>query len=292
MTKIVIFMQNRNFFGAQIVHIPFLKLLRKKFPESKITLFSKVSMSQLLVDLGFADELIIEKSKKNTLQKYIDIKPDISINLRKQSLFINALLSFCTFKKKYGYTTFVTKLFFTHTIPYDTKVYRAQNYLNLFNEELNYEPTAFSQDILIIPGAGDAYKVWNLESYIEVASYLQKSYPLCKVIFVLGEKEKDFLPQLEGRFEIYFNLEITTLYTKISQAFFVLANDCGPSHIAQINGVKNLILFSDAFGSAHETIKEWFNPSPIKKYLIGKPHESINSIKVQDVNETIESLIK
>jgi ADP-heptose:LPS heptosyltransferase len=289
---IVVFLQNRNFFGAQIVHIPFLKALRKEYPTSKIVLFSKTQLSNLLLELQLADALIIEKSRMQTLKTYINLKAAMTINLRKQSLFLNSLISFCNFGKKLGYRTFLTKLFFTKTTQHDVTVYRAQNYLNILDKKLQYEERPLSKHIILIPGAGDKYKIWKIENYIKVAQYLQEKYSDYTVGFVLGKEEKGFLPLLEKNFVIHYNLDINSLYSILCEAHFVLANDCGPSHIAQISRVKNLILFSDEEAKAREIIKEWFNPSEIKSYLIGEAMQSINTITVEEVIKKIDTMLE
>lgn len=54
-------MQNREFFGAQIVHIPLIKALKAQYPKHHITLFTKHTVSKVLSYL--VDEIVIEQSK-------------------------------------------------------------------------------------------------------------------------------------------------------------------------------------------------------------------------------------
>lgn len=282
MKNIVVFMQNRDFFGAQIVHIPLLIELKKLYPNSKLILFSPNKISSMLVDLNLIDEIKIEKSKFNTMLMYIRCKASLTVNLRKSSLFVNAMIACTNFREKIGFKNLISSLLFTKVELYDTQVYRAQNYLNLLGKRLELESIPKQKRILMIPGAGGDNKIWSINNYLALANILTTNYHY-KVCFLLGKKESQFQDQIDKSFEIYYDKNIVDVQEIVQSSSIVIANDCGPSHFAQISDVKTIILFSNENGRVEGTLKEWFNSNNQKVFLIGDKYQSINSIKVDDV---------
>jgi len=292
MKKIVIFSQNRDFFGAQIVHIPLIKELKNKYPNSHISIFSKNKITYLLKSLALVDEVIIEENKLITFYKYLKINPSITINLRKNSSFINFFISFFNFKTKIGFETFLSKKFFTVTKKHDSTIYRAQNYLNLINGHLKHKTLIIEKEITIIPGAGGDFKIWSLKNYIELATQIKKKYPQYELSFILGEKEKAFKKELlKHNFTIHYNLEINKLFKVIESSKITIANDCGPSHIAQISNNHYIILYSDEFEDATTITKEWYNNKEGSYALISSPKQHINSLLVTNVFEKVEIIL-
>lgn len=292
MKKIVIFSQNRDFFGAQIVHIPLIKELKNKYPNSHISIFSKNKITYLLKSLALVDEVIIEENKLITFYKYLKINPSITINLRKNSSFINFFISFFNFKTKIGFETFLSKKFFTVTKKHDSTIYRAQNYLNLINGHLKPKTLIIEKEITIIPGAGGDFKIWSLKNYIELATQIKKKYPQYELSFILGEKEKAFKKELlKHNFTIHYNLEINKLFKVIESSKITIANDCGPSHIAQISNKHYIILYSDEFEDATTITQEWYNNKEGSYALISSPKQHINSLLVTNVFEKVEIIL-
>lgn len=289
MKTIAIFMQNRDFFGAQIVHIPLIKALKKEYPNHTITLFSKHSISTILQD--FVDEIVIEQGKFSTMRKYLSIKADISINLRKRSSLINLYIALFNRHQKIGFDSFLTKLFFNHTKEHNSTIYRAQNYLNLIDQTIAYDSIQKEKRIIIIPGAGEGFKIYPLHHYLTLATKLSKRFPEYEIAFVLGQKEINMRPDIEKGFKVYESLAIAELFSVIQSASLVITNDCGPSHIAQISSLPHIILYSDEKGSGEAVKQEWFNPKENAQYLLSKSNQSIDTIEVDDIFRVATKLL-
>ncbi|CAA6819165.1 MAG: Unknown protein [uncultured Sulfurovum sp.] len=288
MKNIIIFMQNRNFFGAQIVHIPLIKQLKEDYPQSKIILFSKNKITNLLLNLGLVQEVYIEKSKLSSLSYYLSCKADITISLRKKSFFINLYISCLNHEEKIGFSTYLSKLFFTKTKDYNSTIYRANNYLNLIDKKLEHKQHQSIKQISIIPGAGGDWKMWNINNYIKLSQALRILYPNYTINFILGKKESEFKEKIPNEFTISYDLEINKLFKTIKQSKLVIANDCGPSHIALISNIPTIILYSDELGDASLVKKEWFNNNNSNIAIIGLAHKPIDSIAVDDVLKYIQ----
>lgn len=293
MKNIVIFLQNRNFFGTQITHIPLLEYLRKTYPDASIILFSKHKISNIFLDLNLADELILEKNKMHTLQRYKALKADMTITLRRNSTFITLMMIFFNRNKKIGFSTPITNIFFQKVTEYDTQIYRANNYLNLLDSTifLHYMNKC-SNEILLMPGAGGKHKIWDLNNYINLAIYLQKMFPYFTVSFVLGTAESSFIDRIKSKnFTIYFNEPLQCLTRVVQNAQLVVANDCGPSHLAHIYDTPRIILLSNEFNDASSILIEWFLSSSNAHYIVGKKSKSIDTIQIQNVQELCTKVI-
>lgn len=292
MKKIVIFMQNRNFFGAQIIHIPLILELKKQYPNSKITLFAKYKVAKALTRLNIVDKIVIEKTKFDTFKKYLSINPDITVNLRKKSSCINIIISFFNFKTKIGFETILTKLFFTQTVVHNSKIYRGQNYMRLLDKTMKPLETKTKKRISIIPGAGDNFKMWSIDKYISLAHDLKKIYKDFEICFIIGDKEVNFSESIPNEFKVYLNIDISSLFEVIQKSKLVIANDCGPSHIAQISDINTIILYSDEKNNANDVIKEWFNDKSSSYCIIGKSNEHIDSISVEEVFNLADKILQ
>lgn len=293
MKRIVIFTQNRNFLGAQIVLIPLIKRIKREFPETKIVLFSRNSLTFELLNLsGLVDEVVLEKNKYQTTRAYWTTNADLSISLRKGSVFTTLLMALLNRKTKIGYSSALSSLLLTKTVPYDTQIYRAENYLQLI--ENNYHDDAVrkknsfhtSDNIYIIPGAGGEHKIWPIESYLRLAQLVVGKSPGKAVIFILGEKERKYKKIIEkAGFESLFNASFKELFVKINSSSLVIANDCGPAHIAQISYCRYIILYSDEKNDADRVIAEWFKPKKDCYAIRGEKSKSIRTISVETVFE-------
>ena len=63
----------------------------------------------------------------------------------------------------------------------------------------------------------------------------------------------------------------------------VIANDCGPSHVAQLSGVPLVVVFGNWDGAARARIDEWFWPRPGAHCVTTRNGAPIATIPVDDV---------
>jgi len=98
--KIAVIVPHRPFFGNILTQLPLFQALRTLYPKAHITIWSKTAMSQLIVDNGVADQLIIYKKlglisllkifRKESYQEVYNINPG-SEKMHLISLFSGAL---------------------------------------------------------------------------------------------------------------------------------------------------------------------------------------------------------
>jgi ADP-heptose:LPS heptosyltransferase len=104
-------------------------------------------------------------------------------------------------------------------------------------------------------GAGD-YKRWPIEHYVALADLLKSTLmPQASFCFVLGPDEAEQYRWLKslgrGDFVYLMTRPLSEIAKAVLGAKLVVANDCGPSHLAQFAGVPYVGVF-------HESNREWF----------------------------------
>lgn len=111
--------------------------------------------------------------------------------------------------------------------------------------------------IVLMPGGGAGdYKRWPIEHYVALADLLKPTLmPQASFCFVLGPDEAEQYRWLQSLGRSDFVYLMTRPLAEIAKAVMgaklVVANDCGPSHLAQFAGVPYVGVF-------HESNREWF----------------------------------
>ncbi len=111
--------------------------------------------------------------------------------------------------------------------------------------------------IVLMPGGGAGdYKRWPIEHYVALADLLKSTLmPQASFCFVMGPDEAEQHRWLQSLGRSDFVYLMTRPLSEIAEAVMgaklAVANDCGPSHLAQFAGVPYVGVF-------HESNREWF----------------------------------
>jgi ADP-heptose:LPS heptosyltransferase len=111
--------------------------------------------------------------------------------------------------------------------------------------------------VILMPGGGAGdYKRWPIEHYVALADLLKSTViPHARFCFVMGPDEAEqyrWLQSLErSDFAFLMTRPLSDIAKAVISAQLVVANDCGPSHLAQFAGVPYVGVF-------HESNREWF----------------------------------
>jgi len=286
--NISIFLQNRPHFGTTIIHVPLIYSLQSYYPQANIFLFSKNESTNMLTEILNIKNVFVNTNRFVEIYQYTKINSDITISLRKNSSFLSLMISLLNRKEKYGLNNKITSLFFTKTSQYQDIQYRACNFLNLLPKKIpkQYFTLPKKNHLTIIPAGEYLFKHWKIENYLELADMLHVRYPEYHIFFLLGQREKKYIPIINNHsstYKTYLSLDLPSLINIIQSSQLVIANDCGPAHIAQISDVANLILYSNQKSSAIATAGEWFRKKANSSYIIGENLKSIDSISVKEV---------
>ena len=116
---------------------------------------------------------------------------------------------------------------------------------------------ANASQIVLMPGGGAGdYKRWPIEHYVALADLLKSMLmPQAIFYFVMGPDEAEQYRWLQSLGRSDFVYLMTRPLSEIAKAVMgaklVVANDCGPSHLAQFSGMPYVGVF-------HESNREWF----------------------------------
>ena len=85
---------------------------------------------------------------------------------------------------------------------------------------------------------------------------------------------------------------ITTLIAKaITACKVTIANDCGPSHIAQMMSIPYIGIFSNHDGNADERIAEWFYGRERAEAVTSEPLKDMKSIPIEQIERAVSQLL-
>lgn len=294
--KVLVLLHNRPFFGAYIVHVPFLVMLRKRYPNASLIGVTKTPGGAFLVEMGFLDAIEIEeKTSFSGLKKKHRFMA--GYNLRPSSIASALAMLQLGIRKRAGFKKFGGC--YTHSEPLNTNIYRADLFLSLLGDISTLDVAPYIKknivtkpihhgNVIIAPGAGGVDKKWPLSNYMSLARQvgevgLGSELGLGNVTFLTGpqeEEEKTIL--LDNGFDVMHSPSVDMLFSMISSCRVFVSNDCGPSHIAHIMGVNQVVLFK-------QYLPEWFLVRSNSGYLTSSG--SLESISPDDVMAQIAALI-
>ncbi|MDR5885686.1 glycosyltransferase family 9 protein [Vreelandella janggokensis] len=279
---VVVFLHNRPFFGAYIVHIPFLAAIKEKYPNAVLVGVSKTLGAEFLLEAGFLDVLeVIENDDVSILRKKYDF--DVGFNLRPSSIRTAFQMLKLRIPNRIGFRKFGA--LYTYSKKMNKSLYRSDLFLSLLDipssldaepyvrEKIPYDKEMMGK-IIVAPGAGGAEKKWPLLYYVELARRISLS-GIGEILFLTGPQEVEEKDKLESLgFCVFHNPSVKVLFGLIGGCRLFISNDCGPSHIAHIYGVKQVVVFK-------KYLPEWFLERDNSLYLASE--ESISSITPADV---------
>jgi len=176
-----IFISNRAGIGDVILTTPVLRALKKKFPDSKITLMISPNSAQAVEGLDFIDEIITYDKKKDSVWKIVKHiwKYDLAICL--DFKYRTAVMAFLARIPVRAGLKYKRGLFMTHAVeknPRWENTYESYNYANIIKDSIGIELTGdFTQ--LYLPPAEDT-DIKHVDN-IFATSGVKKEVPLITI---------------------------------------------------------------------------------------------------------------
>lgn len=323
--QIAVFIPKKPFFGAMMVQFPFFLLLRKNFPEARICICANYDGAKLFLTYDLADEVKYygrKVSKKNSIVRELRrLKPDILINLRYRSEKTHLYSSLISSKVKVGFTpkNSLYNSIYQFTAPFLYTQYIALNYLDVLkglgvdtqNSFLLFQALSskaipfqnrgkeYKNLVTFMPGGGEGeYKRWGIENFCELGKILIKEHN-AHLVFVLGNQEKDLVDKIKGDFHhsdstILVSASVYDIIDITLKSNVVVANDCGPSHIAQI-GLANYMSIWGWLEERNplEILGLWFLPTKNSLAIVPPyPQKDIKKITSDQVYKYAKVFLK
>lgn len=263
---------------GDVVHtLPVLNLLRKRFPQAKITWLLSRACAGLLEGHPQLDEILLFDRKKLGLwwknplalwefdRELRSKKFDLVVDL--QGLFRSGWMAFRTgAKTRIGFASAreLAWLFYTDRVQLETlEQHAVDRYIAVadalgcgkipvqFNFHTTPEDDAAVNDLLaplngakfavLMPGANWETKRWPVEYFITLARELEK-WGL-KTVVSGGADVESAAKTIQPSLNVANKTSLKQLVVLLSKARLVVANDSGPMHIAAALGAPLITLF-------------------------------------------------
>ncbi len=310
---IVVFVENRPFFGALLVHAPFLHALRARHPGARITLFSPFAEAELLVRLGVADEVrLYSKNVLRTSRALRAERADAVYSLRPYSLRTDLAIGASGVPGRMGFRSWLNTMLFTRTVPLDTAIYRPRKYLLLLpgvdaraasleqwlhapDRSPTLQPETWGRYVGVLPGGGAGeFKLWGIENFLAACEKLASRDPALQFVFVLGRPEAPLRERVEAspvaaRSRCLVDESVPTLAAVARHAVAAFGNDCGPGHLFQMCGCRYACVMANHDGTAPARIAEWVD-EPNRRYAVTTA--GVADIRTIPVDEVVEQVVR
>ncbi|MGO2233288.1 lipopolysaccharide heptosyltransferase family protein [Marinomonas sp. UCMA 3892] len=305
----LVLLRNRPHFGAQITSIPVLFFFFQNYGNQDLTLLSKSNVGWIYNQLPWVKECIQSKSRLEDLKKLKHC--DNLLNLRPSNRLPVILYKFIKGGRVFDFVKNDFLISLTsekHNVLCDTE-YRALAYLKIFIRDeralLNALAAPFlaliqdsnlnldraELNILIMPGGGAGEgKKWGIENFISavqsIANTLEKN---CHLHILLGPDEKreiQYMQELNIKnSSLHVNIPLNDIAKLVDHCDLTIANDCGPSHIAQCMQKPYIGLF-------REPNTEWFLSHAKSVKVLPQKGNDIKTITIKSVTEYAVNLLK
>lgn len=313
--SIIVLLRNRPFFGSRITSLPAIFYLRKNYPDHKIIAVGHGRDTDFYSMFDWIDETIESKSIVADINN-LPRRPDILISFQPSSergILIKYLKKPRSSAGFYKSNNMLSSLW-ENKLKFDKKEYRATHYLrltetlasgeidmekslrapflHLANKSEGPEPGSDNSfNIVLMPGGGAGeFKKWGYKNFIETAAAIKESLSKeTKIKIILGPDEKNEELALKEDnpidVELHCSPSLGSLCKTIYQSDLVIANDCGPSHIAQCLGIPFLGIYK-------KQDSEWFRKSKTSMIITPEAGEEIKKVNKKEVITASLSLIQ
>jgi ADP-heptose:LPS heptosyltransferase len=300
--------------GDQFALLPLFEGLRRRFPGCRILAASRYEIARIAEDHGFVDEtLIYRQIDRESARSVRRFDPQISICMRRRSIRANAQFGrWSGAPYTIGYRRWGNGMWHTQLTPYRANVYRPRRHLAAL-ETLGGEGVipgtvrqlaassrrlADPRPVAVLVSCGaKTRKHWGAVRYAEVARRLSVDYPDLMWYSVMGPREIE-----QGCGEIFQNApipieiaagnSIPDLAHLLLNARLVIANDCGPAHLAQMAGVPIVQPFDNSDGLNRVAIPSWFDIRPGAICLTPRARAPIDTIPVDAVIQAAREVLE
>ena len=312
--KVVVFVPNKIFFGANILQIPFFQHLRDGYPNAHITIWSPEIASEMMLNLNLADELLIYNRWVHYFRIFrhlLKTRPDIVFNLRWFSEGINLLTGLSLAKLRVGFNSGSPFRFLLNVrVPRNNQTYMGLFYLDLLRpagihsfflfdgiKKLGNNSTlkipVREQIICLMPGGGEgAHKRWGIHNFCKLGKLILKRFPQAYLIFILGPNENDYVGVISDHFiesehMILMKGSLADIVKISKQSKVTVANDCGPSHLAQMSGVNYIGIWGWTNQHPLQRIINWTYPKPNSIHVVAEQGMDIQHIQANEVYRAV-----
>lgn len=264
--------------GETILTLPAIRAVRKRFPDSRISVLTTGRVREIFLLDRDIDNVISLKLNPISIAGFIlknKKRFDLVIDFE-EYLNISAIISLFAGKYRIGFNHSRRSLLYNEKTEYNDRQYAARAFLDVVKlagtadnpallkldipkedkrevEKLLSAEGITKKDFVvgIAPGAAESAKsrMWPSGRYAELADILAERHK-AKIIFIGSKEEgsliKEVISQMghkKGAVDFAGKVNLRQLFYLIERCCLVISNDTGPMHIAMAQGVKVIGLF-------------------------------------------------
>ncbi len=300
MSDIVVYVRSQPQLGDQIVAFATLYQLKTWWPGRRIKVVARDDIGHIYRGLPWVDEFQRARSLLDYVRS-LSARTQISVNLHHSSerfglinllrlpairlgfrnaRFSDLVWTHCHRKDEAEYIGLANLRLLAAYRPLDAEDAARRCFAELARQ---HRHTGLAADVVFIPGGGAGpFKRWSLAHYLRLADTLKSLLgPDTRYAFVLGQQEAREHAQLQalGRpdIRVAYCRPLPELSAIMLRARLVVANDCGPSHVAQAAGVPYVGIFN-------KPNPEWFWRRRSAADVVPRhPRDGINAITPDEV---------
>ena len=275
MKEVVVFIRSMQFLGTQIVSYPLLYQIKQFWPDCHLRVVAQDNVGQHYLSLPWVDEFV-QADRFPAVYRAMNHSADLLIVLHFASEKYGAAALLKRPKYRLGFKNKrITDFVWTHSHRKNFSEYMGLGNMLLLSALKPFDPFVAARacvsaiaaqckdhrpepaDVLLMPGGGAGdYKRWPITEFVRLVDLLKPTLREgASFCFVLGpdeSKEYAWLLALQrADFKFLMTRPLPEIAVAVLQARLVVANDCGPSHLAQFSGVPYVGVF-------HESNREWF----------------------------------
>jgi ADP-heptose:LPS heptosyltransferase len=298
--KATVFIRSMRFWGTQLVSYPVLYQMHQLWPNCEITVVGTDPLHRHYETLPWVRRFV---SAQGFAEQFKCVTPgtDLMVALHFVSERYGAVGILRRPKYRLGFANArFTDFIWTHRYKKDWSEYMALSNMRLLGELSPFDPETAAKNciaalavapstelpsglVVMILGGGDGpYKRWPIESFLALCDVLKVQLsPDMRFGFVLGPDESAEAAVLQSLARsdivIFENRPLGELCRLMFGARLVVANDCGPSHLAQLACVPYVTVL-------HEPNPEWFWDQSYTRYVTPRDDSlEISRVQVADV---------
>ncbi len=267
-SALVLPMQRGDSFGDLMVQVPVLHALRR-LGADRIVVAAPHPFVRILADLGAADrvEILADDDAAGQTRLVVEEVPAWAVTLRASSFRAAWRVHRCRGARRAGFATWWTRWMFDGSAPRMKDTY----YPFVFGRMLApfggiIDPPGAMADladgvaepcVLLLPAGKGAGKQWGFANYLALAERLVPVLGVPAVVVVGPREAAEAEAALVGRSGIRLEVAPSPRRTiaLARAARVVVANDCGPGHLAQMSGAPMVTLFPNPRGG-----RSWREP--------------------------------
>ena len=310
--RIAVFVQNRARLGTLVCHIPLISSLRRHYPAARLAIVAPFGEAELLVGEGLADELQVWPTSRWAQVRLVrGLRADVLLTLRPASTFITLLVGLSGARARLGFDTPLARWLMSAVPPRDLTIYRPLNYLRLV-ESLGVPPLLSdylvaaastvpstidpnTENVCLMPGGASPFKLWGIDNFLALAARIRAARPAARFVFILGPGERALQEHIRGSSlagvcTILDTPSLGAIAQAVLASVVTVANDCGPSHVAQLLGRPYVAVFANHRGQAERITRQWFYARPGARWICGPAGAPIEAVSPDAVYECVESV--